>query len=289
MMTRQPRAYVRTARAPDKAAVLRFTEHTWDWGDYLAEVWDEWLADTRGKMLVATVERAPAGVAHVVTVGPGEAWIEGMRVDPDFRRRGMATALMRRMLAEAVVMGARTIRFATAATNTPVHRMAGRLGFRKLSALLALRADAAPGPTELVSLVPADAKKVLEFISRSPVAAATGRMASVGWRFRELGPGVVVERLEAGLVRALVDRDQIQGLAIFEPAVPEVGQAVSCVEGTDARLPALAASLKATAAQRSPPEVMVWMPEGSPRLPVFAEAGFTPVTDHPIWIFERVL
>jgi len=288
-MTRQPTAYVRSARPADKAAVLRFTEHTWDWGDYLAEVWDEWLVEARSQMLVATLDRRPVGVAHVVMVAPGEAWIEGMRVDPDFRQRGIASALTRRMLAAAVVMGARTIRFATAAANTPVHRMAARLGFRKLSALLALRADAAVGRSGLAPLAPADSNRVFARIGQSPVVAAMGRMASVGWRFRELGPGLVSERLEAGLVKALADGGQIQGLAIFEPAVADVPQAVSCVDAADARLPAMASSLRAAAGQHSPAEVMVWLPEGAPSLAAFTQAGFTPVTDHPIWIFERVL
>ncbi len=105
-MTRQPRPYIRSARAADKAAVLRFTEHTWDWGDYISEVWGEWLAETNGRMLVVTMQREPAAVAHVAMVGPGEAWIEGMRVESSFRRHGIATALTRRCLAEAVVMGA---------------------------------------------------------------------------------------------------------------------------------------------------------------------------------------
>ena len=288
-MTRQPRPYIRSARAADKAAVLRFTEHTWEWGDYIPEVWDEWLQEAAGRMLVATLEREPVAVAHVVTVGPAEAWIEGMRVDPNFRQRGIATGLTRRMLAEAVVMGARTIRFATAATNTPIHKMAAALGFRRLSSLLALRADAVAGRSELVKAGRSDAPRVFDFLGRSSLVAAMGRIASVGWRFRELSPGLVTERLEKGLVRVLSSGAEIRGLAIFEPAVAEVASAVSCADAAEALLPTLAASLKAEASGRSPAEVMVWLPEGAPSLTDFTQAGFTPVTDRPIWIFERVL
>jgi ribosomal protein S18 acetylase RimI-like enzyme len=288
-MTRQPRPYIRSARGADKSAVLRFTEHTWDWGDYIQEVWDEWLAETTGRMLVVTVQREPVAVAHVSMVGPGEGWIEGMRVAPSFRQRGIAINLTRRCLAEAAVMGARAVRFVTAATNTPIHKMAASLGFRRLSALRPWRANAAAGRSELVALGRADADRVPGYLSASPVVAAMGRMASVGWRFRELGPEVVSDRLEKGLVKALIEGGRIQALAVFEPPVAEVAQAVSCVDAAGSFAFRLAASLKAEIVGRSPAEVMVWLPEGTPVVPAFSESGFTPVTDNAIWVFERVL
>ncbi len=116
-----------------------------------------------------------------------------------------------------------------------------------------------------------------------------GRMASVGWRFRELGPGLVSERLERGLVKALVEGGQIGALAVFEPPVAEVAQAVSCVDAAEATVPGLVASLKAEAAGRSPAEVMIWLPEGTPLVSAFSAAGFTPATDNAMWIFERAL
>ena len=87
-MTRQLRPYIRAARAVGRAAVLRFTEDTWDWGDYISNVWDERLAETAGRTLVVTMQREPVAVAHVALVGRGEAWIEDIRV-PDFRRHGI--------------------------------------------------------------------------------------------------------------------------------------------------------------------------------------------------------
>ena len=37
---------VRPARAVDKDAVLAFTQNTWEWGDYISYVWEQWLADS---------------------------------------------------------------------------------------------------------------------------------------------------------------------------------------------------------------------------------------------------
>ena len=39
---------IRPARPEDRPAVERICAHTWEWGDYIPEVWEEWLADKRG-------------------------------------------------------------------------------------------------------------------------------------------------------------------------------------------------------------------------------------------------
>ena len=42
---------IRPARPEDREAVLAFCMHTWDWGDYIESVWDEWLHDPQGKCM----------------------------------------------------------------------------------------------------------------------------------------------------------------------------------------------------------------------------------------------
>ena len=46
---------IRPARSEDKAAVLAFTQNTFHWGDYIDWVWDDWIADPQGSMIVAFV------------------------------------------------------------------------------------------------------------------------------------------------------------------------------------------------------------------------------------------
>ncbi len=111
------RVYIRAARTADREAVLRFSEHTWDWGDYLPFVWDRWLRERRGKLLVATIDRQPVAAAHVALAALGEGWLEGLRVDPAYRRQGIATVVTRRCLKETVKLGCRVVRFATASTR----------------------------------------------------------------------------------------------------------------------------------------------------------------------------
>ncbi|MBO0795596.1 MAG: GNAT family N-acetyltransferase, partial [Ktedonobacteraceae bacterium] len=97
---------VRTARAEDRDAVLAFCANTWESGDYISEVWDEWLAAQNGRLLVATIDDRPVGLMNLRMLSGDEAWLEGVRVDPQFRRQGLARAMYLAALEEAMSRGA---------------------------------------------------------------------------------------------------------------------------------------------------------------------------------------
>jgi GNAT superfamily N-acetyltransferase len=84
---------IRLARLEDKDAVVAFCQNTFSWGDYIADVFVQWAQDPNGKLLVATIDHQPVGILHAAFLGNGVAWLEGMRVHPDFRRRGISTRL----------------------------------------------------------------------------------------------------------------------------------------------------------------------------------------------------
>src|SRR5690242_13725158 len=101
---------VRPARPEDREAVLAFCRNTWEWGDYIEHVWDEWLTDPDGRLFVATVDGRPAGISHLAMVTKTDAWLEGLRVDPQFRQQGLARALDDAVLLEAMQRGAKYAR-----------------------------------------------------------------------------------------------------------------------------------------------------------------------------------
>src|SRR5207244_4055744 len=73
------------------------------------------------------------GVAKLTLLGDREAWLHGLRVDPRFRRRGLATWLARHRLDRARRLGARTARMDTAEDNVAVRRIARHLGFARIA------------------------------------------------------------------------------------------------------------------------------------------------------------
>ncbi len=276
---------IRPARAADREAVLRFSEHTFEWGDYLQFVWDSWLRERDGKLLVATISRQPVAVAHLVLVALGEGWLEGMRVDPAYRRRGIATAMLRRCLGEAKKLGAAVVRFATASTNVPVHRMAATLGIARIAVLSAFQAGAVERGPVLSRPAPRDAGRLFAFLKNSAVLAAMGGLCNSGWRFQELTLRVIEERLRQGMLRILEGDQGIAALAITAPPYYNKEFIVSFVDALPHALPDLLQGLRAEAAAFAPPEVTAWAPEAVPLQMAFAQAGFTRYGES-MWLFR---
>ncbi len=72
----------------------------------------------------------PIAFTRVALLAEGEAWFEGIRVDPRVRGRSIATYLQVAELRWAKAHDARVVRYATAADNEASHRLGARHGFR---------------------------------------------------------------------------------------------------------------------------------------------------------------
>lgn len=90
---------VRGARPEDYEAVVAFTEDTWPerGGDYVPHVYEEWMetegGDQRTLVLDPVGEEGLAGIVQGVLLSEHEAWAQAMRVNPDYRGRGVSSRL----------------------------------------------------------------------------------------------------------------------------------------------------------------------------------------------------
>lgn len=90
---------LRQARRDDHDAVAAFTRETWadrDVGDYIPDVFPRWV-ETDGDdqhTAVVEVDGDVAAVCQAVVLSPWEAWLQGMRVDPDYRGEGYGRTLV---------------------------------------------------------------------------------------------------------------------------------------------------------------------------------------------------
>lgn len=127
---------VRRARESDKDAVLEFATSTWDGWDYIPQAWPVWLAATDGVMLVACrpSDDRPVAITRVALVSPTEAWLEGIRVDPEVRGMEVASDLQVAELLWVAGQGATVLRYATSARNEGSHRLGARDGIELLIA-----------------------------------------------------------------------------------------------------------------------------------------------------------
>jgi GNAT superfamily N-acetyltransferase len=121
---------IRQAKESDRTAVLAFTQDTFQWGDYIYRVFDRWLADTSGKLLVAELDGKVVGLSFVKLTKEGEVWLQGGRVEKSLRRTGIGGAMIGECLRIAKEeMHADIARVITDKTNLPPQRLLAKLGF----------------------------------------------------------------------------------------------------------------------------------------------------------------
>ncbi len=120
---------VRKAMAEDRSEVLSFCVGTFDWGDYIDEVYDFWLAAPGSLFLVAESQGRPVGIVHARLMNHGVAWLEGLRVSPATRRMGVGRSLTEKALKELKEMGYGTVRLLVESNNEASMGLAEGLGF----------------------------------------------------------------------------------------------------------------------------------------------------------------
>jgi GNAT superfamily N-acetyltransferase len=104
---------VREARHDDYEEIAAFTQNTWperDGGDYIPDVYHDWIDGEDRHTVVATVDGDVAGLAQTVLLSDWEAWNQGLRVNPEFRGRGVSVAVTERLFEWARDRGATVAR-----------------------------------------------------------------------------------------------------------------------------------------------------------------------------------
>jgi ribosomal protein S18 acetylase RimI-like enzyme len=267
---------IRRARRADKRQVLEAVRTIWGGQDRVPDVFDRWVTHRTGPFFVAESSGRVVGMGKLTVVTAAEAWLEGGRVAPGWRRRGIATALFAHRLAYARDRGFRVVRFSTASNNTPIHRAARRFGFRRIAALQRYEASARAGDR------PARA--------RSADAAAIRRALPpliqfhAGWEWRAL----TMEDVRSAIARrrAFVAGEKREAAAIIGPAY-DGSLTVVAVGGRGRALSDLLGALRAEAARRGLDDVSLFVAGSAQRRA--ARSGYRPPWSGVAYLYERWL
>lgn len=232
------RTEVRSAQAEDKDIVLAFCTHTWDWGDYIDRVWDEWLVDPHGELFVAVTDGRPTGVAHLRMINATDAWLEGLRVDPNYRQQGIAKALNISMLEAAMQKGATNARLVTESTNTGAIHMMDTIYMRHVASFTPFhvnplvtqaksrtKVDYHPERTDIATVD--DIDEIIDYLNVSNVFPAVGGLYYVGFVGYEITAALLEKQVTAQNVYLLRRWNRLDGLAIAEPREDRQGKRLS--------------------------------------------------------------
>ncbi len=267
---------LRPAQPDDRERILAISAQIWEGEDYIPLVLDDWLAE--GGLAVAELDGQLAGYGKLTILSPGEVWLEGLRVDPALRGRGVAKALAQHQLESALALKPRSVRFATAEANVESLHIARKQGFREIA-----RFTYVEGPVRH-ELTPPGVAPVREFEPAWAVVRASSAyrdahgLLGLGWRFPELTRQRLAELVIRGEVFAR--GNPARGLLIqsADPYAPAAFASVAFLHGDDAGQDALLRFAHARARERGQEYLSAMIP-CEERIEALARHGLVPLSD----------
>jgi RimJ/RimL family protein N-acetyltransferase len=162
-------AVVRKVRAADRKDILEISSKTWGGHDYLPFVLDEWLKNPKCHTYGVEVDSQLVAIGNLRLVDRNRTgWMEGLRVHPDYRKRGYADMLTHNFLNLGSALKVQQLRYTTGGNNRISLKLARKTGFKrklKMTTFWHENLDKTLKPTRLSSSVteitPLEAHKLL--------------------------------------------------------------------------------------------------------------------------------
>ncbi len=158
--------------------------------------WETW-AEEPGYTLVALADGRPVGGVHLSMVGRSEAWVENLRVHPEFQGQGIARQLVREAEQVARHYGGAVIRTAIPSHDYAAQAVADGAGYRRVLQSVVVETAVDFGPVHLpydapvTTPTPDRAPEISRLIDHLPAILAWERLVPLGWRFRRVVPELV--------------------------------------------------------------------------------------------------
>ncbi len=273
---------VRPGRPDDVEPIRSFTAATFEWGDYVADRYGDWLDDDRSFVVVAAgPDDRPVAVARAVLVSDAEAWFHAARVAPDWRRRGIGSMLGDHLVSWARGRGARIARLLVEDWNVAAIAQVTKHGWRPVARFAHLTQELGsepqptsnggrrvPGPERLVPAPAAEAEPAWMVWSTSGAAAAAHQLYPVDWVFRTM---------RVDHVRAAATRHELwqapSGWVIGTSA--EDRWHISWIATTEVDARRLVRAVVDRATDLDAQRITMLLPRWEPLMDAAAELGFT--------------
>jgi GNAT superfamily N-acetyltransferase len=279
---------VRPALPSDRDAIVAFTNDTFDWGDYIADVIDSWMDRDDMVVMVAVVDGEPIATGTARMLSPTEAWFLGARVRSDYRGRGIAARLSASLREWAREQGATVGRLLIDEGNASSIRHVEKTGRRHVASMVRAEkavGDASPSPdgnggrrvpSKLRARPANSAEAQAAFASWSvgELGRASRGMFGIGWSFRRL----TIADLEAA-ARGNAFWEIGAGWALAS-AGPEAGFEVGWIETREEDVDDLLRSLIDLAIGSGSESIVLWIPDVDWAVRAARRLGFETSSEH---------
>ncbi len=127
---------IRRLKETDRTDVVEIAGLTWQGNDHLPEMFEEWLINPGCFSYAIHVSNKVVSLGNVKLIENSRtAWLEGMRVHPDYRGKGFAYIMTNRMLEVAKEIGASRTRLTLALKNPGPSILARSIGMHPVFSL----------------------------------------------------------------------------------------------------------------------------------------------------------
>nr|MDO8134573.1 GNAT family N-acetyltransferase [Candidatus Njordarchaeum guaymaensis] len=292
---------IREARISDRKPVIEFTQGTFSWGDYIERVFDKWIADRFGKLLVAEVNGAVIGLSFVKLTKKGEVWLQGGRVDKNYRGKGIGKAMIKECLRIAKEeMRASVARLIIDKVNSVAQNVATNQGFKKMCEFIELerKAEHVKDASLFRGVKVADVgstPRAWLFARSSPIFKKSGGLYTVRFVWYSLDEEDFRQFSSQGKTLVYEHAGKIHGVMLFDESGTEVGvekSVQSCYLDSDssAGIRALSSFLVNHAADKGLETVKLWTYSDKEIIHSLKEIGFKGEEDESTGIlyFKRL-
>ncbi len=277
---------IRPARGSDQKDMLELTAQIWEGHDYTPQVWSKWLADRKGLLAAAELDKRMVGFGKLSRVGPEEWWLEGLRVHPGYRGLKIGSQLTEYLVGEWRKRGGGVIRLATSSERVQVHRLCARLGFRRVGICRLMAAKpVARGACEYQPVLGSDVPDAISFWKKNAAAWKAPDLINDGWRWSRLDEARLAEFIGRGSAWWWQNRSAIL-LTYDSDHDQKPSLEVAAVLSPAAKLAPMLRQLRVLAHSKKAGRV-AWVMPDTPRITQAARrAGFTTAWDDRLWLFE---
>jgi GNAT superfamily N-acetyltransferase len=214
----------RIATDHDKDYVLDFCKNTFSWGDYIDRVWDIWITEPNSIFLVAVnvnenkIEK-PIAISHGILIPEKIIWIEGIRVDPEYRSHKLATNMSLHILDYARKNGALHSSAIVSISNEKSKGLMEKLGFKVISTwsylsikpIILQELNNNNFITDNSSSIKVanleEYQSVLNYLNQSNIFKASGKKFVNSWRWYDLTEDILRMMINNKQVIILVHND----------------------------------------------------------------------------------
>ena len=209
----------------DKKAMLAICAKIWDGNDFLHMYYDEWVADKKGEFTALLHDGKLVGCAKLTFLTETDAWLQGLRKDPDAGLKGVASAVNNYYIEKLRDYNNLTsIRFSSWAGERSSIVPSERIGFRCIKKRRWRHLMIEPANvgeidenTRVEKLYNSDI--ILEYIHKSGFFQLTDGLINLAWTVYPYSDELVVESfIKPAMCYGIIENGQIKAMSLIHYA-----------------------------------------------------------------------